>query len=54
MILRVRCSMEINRANKSPLGPTSDTGAVELLPAPRAAPRPRIAYDVALRFGGTL
>jgi hypothetical protein len=42
------------RANEWLLGPTTDTGAVELLPAQRAAPRPRLAYDVALRFGGTL
>lgn len=45
---------EFNWANGWPLGPTTDTGAIELLPATRAAPRPRLAYDVALRFGGTL
>lgn len=50
------CKMlcEFKRANGWPLGPTTDTGAIELLPATRAAPRPRLAYDVALRFGGTL
>jgi len=50
------CKMicEFNWANGWPLGPTTDTGAIELLPATRAAPRPRLAYDVALRFGGTL
>jgi hypothetical protein len=54
--MMIRCKMlcEFNRANGWPLGPATDTGAIELLPATRAAPRPRLAYDVALRFGGTL
>ncbi|KAN0101689.1 hypothetical protein V8E51_012199 [Hyaloscypha variabilis] len=42
-----------HRHGREHSNPTSDSGAIELLPTP-AGPRPRLGYEVALRFGGTL
>ncbi|PMD42635.1 hypothetical protein L207DRAFT_510866 [Hyaloscypha variabilis F] len=42
-----------HRHAREHFSPTSDSGVIELLPTPAGA-RPRLAYEVALRFGGTL